>query len=229
MFTATDWPAIEFVVFDVDGTLYDQARVQFAIARALTLHGLRRWSLRPITALSAFRRTHEAVGTDEVEGDFEDIVIEIAARAAKCDRDLLSELVREWLGRRPLPHVAKARAPGVEQLFSVLRSSGRAIGVWSDYPAVEKLAALGLQADFVVAATDPGIRRLKPRPDGLIELMGRAGVRPGATLMIGDRSDRDGLAAARVGASFLLRSKKPALGVSTFWKYDDRIFRALLD
>lgn len=229
MFKAADWPAIEFVVFDVDGTLYDQPRVRRAMARALVLHGLRHRSLRHVAALSAYRRTREAAGDQEIEGDFEEVVLEITARAAKYDRNSLNELVGEWMERRPLPHVAKARAHGVEHLFSALRSTGRAIGVWSDYPAVEKLAALGLSAEFVASATDPDIRRLKPGPDGLIDLMRRAKVRPGATLMIGDRFDRDGIAAARAGTKFLLRSKKQAPAASTFWKYDDEIFRPLLD
>src|SRR3546814_5043909 len=78
------------------------------------------------------------------------------------------------MNRRPLPLLMKARFPGVERLFHAIRASGRGIGVLSDYPAVAKLEALGLAADFIVAAADDGVGVMKPSPAGLIHLMERA-------------------------------------------------------
>src|SRR3546814_9994492 len=74
----------------------------------------------------------------------------------------VSALVDDWMNRRPLPLLMKARFPGVERLFHAIRASGRGIGVLSDYPAVAKLEALGLAADFIVAAADDGVGVLKP-------------------------------------------------------------------
>src|SRR3546814_10458471 len=51
----------------------------------------------------------------------------------------VSALVDDWMNRRPLPLLMKARFPGVERLFHAIRASGRGIGVLSDYPAVAKL------------------------------------------------------------------------------------------
>src|SRR3546814_19598575 len=79
------------------------------------------------------------------------------------------------MNRRPLPLLMKARFPGVERLFHAIRASGRGIGVLSDYPAVAKLEALGLAADFIVAAADDGVGVMQPSPAGLIHLMERAG------------------------------------------------------
>src|SRR3546814_11843099 len=69
----------------------------------------------------------------------------------------VSALVDDWMNRRPLPLLMKARFPGVERLFHAIRASGRGIGVLSDYPAVAKLEALGLAADFIVASADDGV------------------------------------------------------------------------
>src|SRR3546814_20727542 len=89
------------------------------------------------------------------------------------------------MNRRPLPLLLKARFPGVERLFHAIRASWRGIGVLSDYPAVAKLEALGLAADFLVAAADDGVGVMKPSPAGLIHLMERAGASARSTIPIG--------------------------------------------
>ena len=47
-------------------------------------------------------------------------------------------------------------------VFTDAQERGKAIGVFSDYPAEAKLAALDLSADHVVSATDPGVATLQP-------------------------------------------------------------------
>ena len=46
-------------------------------------------------------------------------------------------------------------------MFAGLQRAGKKIGIFSDYPATEKLAAMGLAVHHVVAANDVGL--LKPR------------------------------------------------------------------
>jgi len=109
---------------------------------------------------------------------------------------------------RPLPHLAAARRPGVTDLFDRLRAAGKAIGIVSDYPARAKLAALGLNADFVVSATDREVNVMKPDPAGLLRVMALAGVSPAETVMIGDRPERDGEAGHRAGVQTLIIGAK---------------------
>jgi len=87
-----------------------------------------------------------------------------------------------------------------------------------------KLEAMQLSADVVVSATDDDVGVLKPHPLGLERLMQRAGVPPGATLVIGDRVERDGIAAQRAGARCLIRSAKLRPGWQTFARFDDPVF-----
>ena len=82
------------------------------------------------------------------------------------------------------------------------------IGIFSDYPATDKLAAMGLAAHHVVAASDVGL--LKPHATGLQSLMTAASATAHDTLFIGDRADRDGVAGQRAGVR-ILRAKKEAL------------------
>lgn len=227
VFEGRDWSRIRLVVFDVDGTLYDQRPIRFAMARRLLLHALMTRSTRDVRALAAFRKAREAAAGRELER-FEQVLIAETAAATGVDPRALEALVRDWIETRPLPLLRAARAAGVDVLFAALRASGRRIAVWSDHPVRDKVAALGLHADDMAAATDPELDRLKPDPAGLRLLMARAGVQPAETLMIGDRADRDGEAARRAGVSALLRSRKPAAGFATFRRYDDAVFAAVL-
>jgi len=85
-----------------------------------------------------------------------------------------------------------------------------------------------LTADHVVFAGDEGIGLLKPHPRGLEFLMAAAGVEPHETVVVGDRVDRDGLAAQRAGAQALIRSSRPIEGWQVFARYDDALFAPFL-
>ena len=71
------------------------------------------------------------------------------------------------------------------------------MGVLSDYPAAEKLRALGIDHYFsiVLCATDPDVLGLKPRPNGFLAAARRWGLAPSEVLMVGDRADADGAGA----------------------------------
>jgi len=133
-------------------------------------------------------------------------------------------IATEWLERRPLPYLVSCLYPRLTELFAGLRRNGKSIGVLSDYPAKAKLAALGLTADHIVTAGNEGVRLLKPHPRGLESLMTAAGVQASATVLIGDRADRDGVAARRAGARALIRSSRPIEGWQTFAGFDDALF-----
>jgi putative hydrolase of the HAD superfamily len=80
-----------------------------------------------------------------------------------------------------------------------------------------------------VSAGDEGIGMLKPHPRGLEALMAAAGASAQATLLIGDRTDRDGLVARRAGARALIRSSKTIEGWQTFARFDDALFAPVLE
>lgn len=226
-FEASDWPSIRLVVFDLDGTLYEQRPVRLAMAAGLLGHVARTGRFGDARVLAQFRRLRERLGDEALEA-FEPELYARAAAATGRDRPALQALAEDWLERRPLRHLRSARVPGAAELFAALRRSGRRIGVWSDHPVVDKLAALSLAADHAVAANDRDIGCLKPLPLGLETIMERAGVAPAATLMIGDRPERDGEAARRAGARFLLRRGRRRDGLSGFRRYDDPIFAPVL-
>ena len=143
-------------------------------------------------------------------------------------RTLASAIVEDWIERRPLRHLARVRYPGLAELFEGLRRKGKVIGILSDYPARAKLDALGLTADHVICAGDKGVGLLKPNPRGLETLIAAAGTQASATVLIGDRAERDGLAASRAGAKALIKSSRPVEGFQTFVTFDDPLFAPFL-
>ena len=222
-----DWTTIDLVVFDVDGTLYDQRRLQLAMLRQLLGHAWQTRSLDTLRTLRTFRRVREALG-EQAGADF--VALQYAQTASRHGKTpgAVRALTDEWMEQRPLPLLAACRYAQVAELFAGLRAAGKQVAAFSDYPAVAKLAALGLAADPVVCATDAGIERLKPHPAGLLAILRQTGVAPQRALMVGDRFDRDAAAAGRAGMRALIRSSQSHAQWATFQAYDDPVFQPLL-
>lgn len=228
MTSPISWDDIDLVVFDVDGTLYDQRRLRLAMLGLLLADALRTRSVATLSTLRTFRRVRESLGDAPTQAFMQEQYARTALRHGMKVEDV-ERLATEWLERRPLPMLAACRYPHVDALFAALTRSGKQVAVFSDYPASAKLEALGLRADHVVCATDPHIGRLKPDPAGLVAIMRACGAIPQRTLMIGDRADRDGAAALRAGAHALIRSDRPIPGHLTFRSFDELVFRPVME
>ena len=101
------------------------------------------------------------------------------------------------------------RACVMEDLHHTLgqaRKQGLRLGVFSDYPANDKLRAMGVLDlfDAVVTAQDPEVQRFKPHPRGIEVAMDRLGVSNREAIYIGDRADVDAEAADRAGVSCVI-------------------------
>jgi FMN phosphatase YigB (HAD superfamily) len=221
MFTPADWRDIRLVAFDVDGTLYSQRPLRLRMARDMILYSVKKRDLTAIGVVSTYRSKRERLGAEEV-ADFDRVLIAETAKAMSISPERVQSIVSEWIEARPLQYLRSCLFSGVPQLFAGLKRSGRKIGIFSDYAATEKLAAMGLEADHVVAACDVGL--LKPHPIGLQSLMVSAGATAGETLFIGDRADRDGLSGQRAGVKTLIRSSKPIKAFQTFGTFHDSLF-----
>jgi FMN phosphatase YigB (HAD superfamily) len=222
-----DWSAVQLVVFDVDGTLYRQSVLRRRMLKQLLLHALAKADLKPLRILSAYRRIRESLAVAEIEG-FEPILVSKTAREVGCPPAVVDAVVSEWINRRPLHHLAHCRYPFLQELFCAIKRKRKTIGIFSDYPAKEKMEAMGLEADYIVTAHDEAVGMLKPHPRGLDVLMRTAGVDPSRTVLVGDRLDRDGAAARRAGVTPLIRATKSIDGWRTYTAFDDALFVPLL-
>ncbi len=201
-----DFDRWDAVVFDVDGTLYEQAPLRRKMVIELLGYCARRpWRVGLLKRLQMFRKEREQISEEEAENPSRAQFERPAAKLGIAP-DVLRTEVAEWIERRPLRHLEACRVVGVRRFFARLRARGVRIAVLSDYPAVAKLEALGLAAELVVSGVDPGVDRLKPHPAGLRAVVARLGLPPEGCLMVGDRDDRDGECARRAGVECLLRA-----------------------
>ena len=220
-FAPADWRDIRLVAFDVDGTLYSQRPLRLRMGREMVVHTVAKCDLNAISVVSAYRRIRERLAAEEVV-DFDRVLIAETAKATSMSSERVHAIVSEWIETRPLRYLRSCLFSGVPQLFAGLQRAGKTIGIFSDYPATEKLAAMGLAAHHVVAASDVGL--LKPHAKGLQSLMAAASASPRETLFIGDRADRDGVAGQRAGVRILIRSSKPIETFQTFKTFHDPLF-----
>jgi HAD superfamily hydrolase (TIGR01549 family) len=178
--------------------------VKLAMALALVWAGPRTWAV-----IRAFRRQHERIrdeGLDAPEGAFA-LQIEATARELGREASAIEAVVHEWMIRRPLPWLRRFRRQSLIAELRAFAADGGRLALVSDYPAREKLAALGLDDLFevVVASGEAGgPTRLKPAPDGYLAAARALGVEARECLVLGDRDDVDGAAARAAGMGFRL-------------------------
>jgi FMN phosphatase YigB (HAD superfamily) len=210
-------PTPKAIVFDVDGTLYDQRPLRRVIAARLLRHAarspLRNW--RTILVLRAYRAMHEQLRhSGPGTSDLATVQFERVATHTGVDSEVVREIVRQWMEVEPLPLLAMYARPGIASFVGMARARGIRLGVLSDYPCDEKLHALGLggSMDVVLCAQDPAVQRLKPDPRGLLTAFARLGVEAADALYIGDRPDVDAVAAQRARARCVIVSNRRRTG-----------------
>lgn len=206
---STDWSGVKAVVFDVDGTLYNQSKLRKHMLLALLSHYLPRpWQLGDMLLLSRFRAERERRAGQGCPG-LESAQYNWCAENGGYKPDKVRQVVEQWMYRFPLRYIAGCVYPGTAAFFEALRAKSIRIGIYSDYPALEKLTAMGLQADVIVSSTDPEVDFLKPDPRGLRLVAERLGLKASECLFIGDRQELDGACAEAAGMPYLILQKGP--------------------
>lgn len=181
---------------DLDGTLYRASWVKLAMTLELCAREPSALSL-----IRRFRHAHEQL-RGAAPGEPFRLQIERTALATGIPPARIEACVRQWMLDRPGRWIRLARNRALIEEIRVFRRSGGRTAIVSDYPAAQKLAALGVADlfDVVVAVGEEGgPPRLKPAPDGYLLAAQRLDVAPAECLVIGDQDHADG-AAARAAA-----------------------------
>lgn len=204
----TGWNGIKAVCFDLDGTLYSQISLRLRVAGLIARNLLTgRIAPRDLGVIRQFRRDRE---TARGWGETCDLEAQISKRTAEYQQtsiERVGQIADRWIYRAPLPILESMRDERLHQMLALLRRQGYRIGLLSDYPARDKLRALGLPLEFfdaVVEAGEPGVNSLKPNPRGFLALCERLQLKPHEILYVGDRESIDGVGARAVGMQFAL-------------------------
>ena len=194
------------VLFDVDGTLYHQKPLR--VRMAMELLGLpfasrsirrahRTWKI--ISSFRGFREELRALSDGYIP--LEELQYLAAANRLGVAVEEVRDVIRHWMFERPLRHLPGCMRVGLPQFLADLRARNVKLGVFSDYPAREKLVALGVD-DFIsfrLAATDSEINAFKPSPVGFLRACSLFELPPSQVLYVGDREDVDAVGAERAG------------------------------
>jgi len=197
-------PAIKGVLFDVDGTLYHQTPVRAAMAAELGFLAARRpvEGRRVIAALRSFRRHREELRDRGHASDrLADMQFRAVAERLGEPSAFVERVVEEWMFVRPLKYVKAARRAEAIRLVRTLEARRIRLGVLSDYPALDKLEALGLKGsfEFALCTTDPDINAFKPHPRGSAYAASLFGLASEEVVYVGDRPEVDAAGADAAG------------------------------
>jgi len=196
------------VIFDIDGTLYDQRKLRLRMLSDMfaALLGHPRnlydfkiiWDFRKIREKNLFLSETGIKERQYIWG----------AEVSGVPVERVKNVVKKWMFEKPLRHLFACRFKGTAELFDYLKKNKIRIGIFSDYPVIQKLEALKLAADEVVCSLDEDVDRLKPNPKGLYVAAKKLRVPVCDCLFIGDRDDKDGECARRAGMPFMILDRK---------------------
>jgi len=191
---------ISAVIFDLDGTLYDNKRIPLRLILADVFN---------MFVLGAERKARKALMGIDYK-DAAGVYDALFAKMAEVKKGLTVEKAREWYQQRYMPNQVAVLAmyytprPCVQDMLESLRAKGKKVILYTDYGhAKEKIEALNIdQTYFDVIVSAPKLGGLKPCKASIERLVEQNGLNPSETLYVGDREDTDGAAAASVGMEF---------------------------
>ncbi len=191
---------IAAVIFDFDGTLYDNTGIALKLVKA-----------RPFDMfkMNAERQARKLLkGTYfESEEKFLDQFFSVAAAKAKCSKEKFAA----WYQGVYLPLMAKVlhqkfpARKNVDGLFETIKSKGIKLAILSDYSFVaQRMQAISISsenADIMKSSQELG--GLKPAPQLFLKLADQLKITPEKILVVGDRDDTDGQGARNSGMKFV--------------------------
>lgn len=183
----------KLVIFDVDGTLYEQKGLRKKMtSKLISYHLFRPHQWLNIPIILAYRKVREELAnTDFGKKNVEDVVAEKVGKKFWCSPKYVRKTVQKWMQDEPLPFLKDHKYSGVSEFIQQLKTQGIQVAVYSDLPAFGKLQAMELDFDLVMDSTMPEINCLKPQPKGLIYICKALNVKISEAIFIGDRADRD--------------------------------------
>ncbi len=190
------------LIVDLDGTLYYQKPVQICAGLELLIYYLIHfWRLKELKQILTYRHQHNT------QTNFN---IQTFCKRQNTDITTIQFLVQKWLFLKPLKWI---KIFTDKNLICYLRENQKNIPIiiYSDYETKEKLKALNFKPDFEFSYDGTNIRYLKPDPQGLTHIANKLNLLPEDILIIGDRQDKDGLAAANFGAEYLILPQNPIM------------------
>lgn len=177
------------VVFDIDGTLYDQKNLPVYLILS---------DIPGMMLLSSERKCRKTLSGKAFASsqEYYDALFALIAK----DRGVSVEKVSDWFWNRYMPKMVKVirkHFPAREKLKELIdsfKAKGMKVAVFSDYAmAQQKLAALGCNPSWFDAVLEaPSVGGLKPCAESFRNVCRNLSCDCSTVLMIGDKVSTDG-------------------------------------
>ncbi|MCQ2335860.1 MAG: HAD family hydrolase [Paludibacteraceae bacterium] len=195
---------IKAVIFDLDGTLYNNSGLPYKIA----VHSL--GHIRMLMCERSVRRDMAGIYFGDKEKTYNEFFKRIAVKSGKS-----KESVSKWYSENYLPLQVKLLQKHfkaydwVLPTLDKLRHKGVLLACYSDYGFIsEKLMAIGIPPEkFDLIIDAPSAGGFKPCRESLETVTKLLGVSPKEALVIGDREDTDGLGAKAANMHYKIIKK----------------------
>ncbi|MBT8326523.1 MAG: HAD hydrolase-like protein, partial [Bacteroidia bacterium] len=133
----------KMVIFDIDGTLYNQKKMRLFMALELAAYyGIRPWRIGEINVLKHFRREREKNALDANKN------VNIMENQYKWCQPFVNHslteiqtIVETWMHKRPLKYLSKCTYKHVSSYIDNLNEKGVITCAYSDFRGDEKLNA----------------------------------------------------------------------------------------
>lgn len=201
------------VIFDLDGTLYYQKPFRIKMMCYLVCRALSHPScIKDILIIKKYREVRENWALHETECEYpSDMDLNnrqylYVAEIKGTTPERVKKAVSFFMLEAPLKLLPQYRDEVMYSVIEQLREKKITVVIYSDYPVEDKLKALGITADFCFTSADAGIGCMKPAPKGIRVILDTLGIGADEAVMIGDRYEKDGLAAKANNMDYIIVS-----------------------
>lgn len=211
------WEKLELVIFDVDGTLYNQSKLRKRVLLNLLSHyAARPWKYKDLLILYHFRKERERRASKNFN-NLEQEQYEWCSQKTGFSVPHIKKVIQKWMFHYPNQFLLNCMFPGTKEFIESIADRNILTAVYSDYPSNQKLKIMELNFDILVSSTDYFINAMKPSPKGLNYIISQLNIKNRANcLYIGDRYELDGECANSADIPFLLLDRKEG-DAGFFW------------
>ncbi len=200
----------KLLIFDLDGTLYFQNLLRIDVAKEMALKCISNpKTFKDLWIIYNYRKLREnwSEKRSEASESLEEWQFKCLSKIIKVPVDYIMKVVNHYMHVKPLSLVAKHKDELLCQFINEMRNSSIKIVIYSDYPTESKIKCLELNVDKMYCAADHSINCMKPDKRGLQFILRDMDITGDEALMIGDRFEKDGLAAINNGVDYLILPK----------------------
>lgn len=194
---------VKAIVFDVDGTLYNQNIFRVFLILDLLKHFISspKKTLAALKVLRTYRKVHEEIRKDVNATDLYNIQIKKTADLHKIHFDDANKIMEDWFHTKPLKHFAYTKRKKLIETFKWFKENHIKTALLSDYPCENKAKALGIleYVDEIKSSMDVDIDKLKPDVKGFLRVAEILNLNPGEIIYVGDRYKIDIIGAKKAG------------------------------